>query len=122
MSWKWKITSGELLNQNDIHVGTGYAGHGEGLNNPAMTGTPDVGPLPPGTYHIGPHEDNPHVGRFAMRLTPDAKNKMFGRSGFFIHGDNPKLNHSASDGCIILPRSVRNDIANSADDTLIVEV
>jgi hypothetical protein len=122
VSWTWKITSGELLNQNDIPVGHGYAGHGEGLNNPAMIGTPDVGPLPIGTYTIGPHQDNPHVGLFAMRLTPDPANEMFGRAGFFIHGDNVEMNHTASDGCIILPRAVRQDVANSADDTLIVEV
>jgi hypothetical protein len=55
-----------------------------------------------------------------MPLTPDPSNEMFGRSAFFIHGDNPQLNHTASDGCIILIRPLRADISNSGDDDLIV--
>jgi Protein of unknown function (DUF2778) len=101
-------------------VGQGYSGHGEGLNNLALCNDLGVGPLPTGTYSIGPPADNPHVGLFAMRLTPDPSNEMFGRSGFFIHGDNPQLNHTASDGCIILANPIRRDIANSGDTTLIV--
>lgn len=122
MSWTWKISSGTLLNQNNIPVAHGYAGHGEGLNNAAMTNVPDVGPLPTGTYTIGQPRDDHQVGVFAMPLLPDPSNEMFGRSAFFIHGDNPGLNHTASDGCIILGHPVREDISNSADDTLIVEV
>jgi hypothetical protein len=121
VSWTYKITSGALLNQNNIQVGLGYSGHGMGLNNPAMTNAPDVGPLPVGTYTIGRPMEDDHVGIFALPLTPDPSNQMFGRSAFFIHGDNPALNHTASDGCIILARAIRNDIANTADDTLIVE-
>lgn len=121
MSWTWKITSGSLLNQNSITVGHGYAGHGEGLNNPAMTDTPDVGPLPTGKYKIGAEMHDAHVGIYALPLTPDPSNEMFGRSAFFIHGDNPGLNHTASDGCIILSQVIRRDIAGSADDDLVVE-
>jgi hypothetical protein len=120
MAWTFQITSGTWLNQNNIPVGKGYAGHGDGLNNPAMCNVPDVGPLPQGRYTIGqPIQDN-CVGIYALPLTPDPANQMFGRFGFYIHGDNPELNHTASDGCIILPRAVRNDIANSGDDDLIV--
>lgn len=122
MSWTYKITSGTLLNQNLIAVGHGYAGHSEGLNNPTMCNIPDVGPLPTGKYTIESAHDNPHVGKFAMRLDPDPTNQMYGRAGFFIHGDNPEMNHTASDGCIILARAIRNDVANSADNELIVEV
>lgn len=121
MSWTYKIASGTLLNLNNIVVGRGYAGHGEGLNNPAMTNVHNVGPLPVGKYKIGQHEEGLSVGKFALPLTPDPSNEMFGRSGFFIHGDNPEMNHSASDGCIILGRPLRNDIANSGDDDLVVE-
>jgi hypothetical protein len=120
VSWTFQITSGAILNQNSIQVGSGYSGHGPGLNNPAYCNVPDVGPLPCGTYTICPAADNPHVGLFAMRLIPDPTNQMFGRAGFFIHGDNPQMNHTASDGCIILARPLRTDIANSGDDTLIV--
>lgn len=119
--WTWKITSGTLLNQNAIVVGHGYAGHGEGLNNPALCNVPDVGPLPCGKYKIGQPMHDDHVGVFALPLMPDPSNKMFGRSAFFIHGDNPALNHTASDGCIILSRAIRQDIAGSADDDLVVD-
>lgn len=34
-----------------------------------------------------------------------------GRSGFLIHGDNSKGDHSASEGCIILGPKVREEIA-----------
>lgn len=109
-----------MLNQNGIQVGTGYSGHGEGLNNPAYCNVRDVGPLPIGNYQIGPAEDNPDVGLYAMFLAPDRSNEMFGRSGFFIHGDNPQLNHTASDGCIVLPNPVRRDINESSDRELVV--
>lgn len=120
MSWTYQITSGTLLNQNSIVVGHGYSGHGDGLNNPASCNVKDVGPLPQGSYTIGPPADNPHVGLFAMALTPDPSNEMFGRSGFFIHGDNPQMNHTASDGCIILANAIRRDIAGSGDNQLTV--
>lgn len=121
MSWTWKISSGTLLNLNQMEVGHGYAGNGAGLNNPAMTNVPNVGPLPIGKYKIGEPYNDGQVGVFALPLTPDPSNEMFGRSLFRIHGDNSKLNHSASHGCIVLPRPVRNDIANSGDDDLVVE-
>ena len=121
MAWTFKITSGALLNLNLIQVGTGYSGHGEGLNNPTMCNVHDVGPLPIGKYTIGQPREDHQVGLFAMPLTPDPTNEMFGRSAFFIHGDNKSLNHSASDGCIILANPIRRDIANSGDNELIVE-
>jgi hypothetical protein len=43
---------------------------------------------------------------------------MFGRSGFLMHGDNIRLPGTASEGCIILPRDLREAIWNSADHTL----
>lgn len=119
--WTWKISSGTLLNLNGIAVGHGYAGNGEGLNNPAKTNVHDVGPLPVGKYKIGAPYDDAQVGVFALPLTPDPSNEMFGRSLFRIHGDNKAMNHTASHGCIILPRAVRNDISNSGDDDLVVE-
>ena len=99
---------------------TAYSGHGEGVNNPEMEQIPNVGPLPAGTYTIGPpHEPIDHLGPVAMPLTPDPSNEMYGRFGFYIHGDTVQMNHTASDGCIILPRIPRshvNDINNSGGD------
>lgn len=106
--------------RNGVTAGHGYSGHGEGLNNPSMCNVHNVGPLPQGNYTIGQPRDDEEVGKFAMPLTPSPDNTMFGRSEFFIHGDNPKLNHTASDGCIILIRPLREAIASSGDTELLV--
>ena len=88
-----------------------YAGRGEGLNNPAMQNVPKVGPLPQGRYLIAPPADDPVVGEFALRLSPYNSNEMFGRADFFIHGDNPQMNHTASEGCIVTARADREYVA-----------
>jgi hypothetical protein len=88
----------------------GYAGHGAGLNNPAMQDQVMIGPLPQGFYSIGEAYDNPHTGPHTMNLTPDPANHMFGRSLFRIHGDNGAMNHTASDGCIIVQLPARMKI------------
>ena len=120
MAWTYQILRGGFFNLNNIQVGQGYAGHGVGLNNPAMCNVHFIGPLPQGKYTIGQPRNDDEVGVFALPLTPVPSNEMFGRSEFFIHGDNPQMNHTASDGCIILPSPVRHDVAASGDDELIV--
>jgi hypothetical protein len=90
----------------------GYSGRGAALNNPAMCDVPDVGPLPIGAYTVNaPIDPAGHLGPLAFPLIPDAANQMHGRDGFYIHGDNVEMNHSASCGCIILPRVDRVWIA-----------
>jgi len=119
MTWTYVQSSGELLH-NGTHVANGYAGHGEGVNNAADEGIEDVGPVPEGKYTIGDPFTHPTCGPIAMRLEPAADNQMFGRSGFLIHGDNSSLNHSASNGCIILGPAIRTQIAKSGDRALVV--
>lgn len=113
--WTYQQSTGKLL-RNGIDVATGYSGHGEGLNNPAMQQVRMVGPAPRGTYTIGPAHTHPHLGPIAMQLTPDAGNEMFGRSGFFIHGDNEQMNHTGSDGCLIFSRGTRAGISAAGQD------
>jgi hypothetical protein len=55
-----------------------------------------------------------------MRLDPTGTTNTHDRTAFRIHGDNRAQNHSASEGCIIENRNVRNQIANSGDNCLIV--
>jgi hypothetical protein len=43
---------------------------------------------------------------------------MFGRSGFLIHGDSIIRPGTASRGCIILAREIREQIAASGDADL----
>ena|ERR1039457_2179991 len=105
MSFKYSQATGEM-DGADI-CAQGYSGRGEGLNNPAMQQVHATGPLPQGVYTIqAPHADA-KVGPIAMRLVPAAGNQMFNRGDFLIHGDNTAMNHTASEGCIIMPRAVR---------------
>lgn len=101
------------------HSFTGYSGKGDGLNNPNMEYAQDVGPIPKGVYVINAPQDSDH-GPYALSLTPDAANKMYKRSGFMIHGDELAHpgEHLASQGCIIVPRAVREIVWESGDREL----
>lgn len=92
-----------------------YSGHGDGLNNPDMEQDRGIGPIPRGVWTIGTWEDDPHLGPCVARLAPAGSTEAFGRSGFFIHGDNARMNHSASDGCIIVPHDLRERMKTSGE-------
>jgi hypothetical protein len=118
----WSQAEGRLFDDAGTLVATGYAGNGAGLNNPAMQDAENVGPLPCGYYTIGPlipfHDT---VGADVMALTPDPENEMFGRKDFFMHGVNPEDNHSASEGCPVVPiRAERIAVSQSTDKRLLV--
>jgi hypothetical protein len=122
MTWIWKQKLGELLH-DDSHIAWGYAGGNcgqspEGKNNPDMQNVPKVGPLPQGLYKFGTPVLQSHLGPFAIPLVPDPGNQMFGRSDFFVHGDTISNPGCASEGCIILPRAIRNMLAASPDNDL----
>ena len=112
----YRIHSGVLTSSRLGAIGMGYSGHGPGKNNPDMQAEHDVGPIPVGRYTIGPPEDG--HGGFALRLTHDPGNEMFGRDGFLIHGDSVSEPGTASLGCIILPRMIRWAIWGSGDRDL----
>ena len=120
MAWHYNNATGVMTGPDGVVVGTGYSGNGAGLNNPAAEAIPDVGPIPEGVWRIGTAFDHPHLGPVAMVLIPLALLTASTRSGFFIHGDNIQMNRSASHGCIILGRPIREEIAQSTDRTLIV--
>lgn len=117
--WIYQQSTGQLDHDEDF-TGVGYSGHGPGLNNPDQQSVPNIGPIPEGYYDIGAAQVHPRLGPVAMPLTPHPDVMTFGRSDFFIHGDNPPANHSASHGCIILIRVLRELIANSPDHQLMV--
>jgi hypothetical protein len=96
----------------------GYAGNGVYLNDGTAQGRSREGPLPVGTYTIEDQRFSRNTGAAAMPLTPDPGNNTFGRSSFQIHGDNGRGDRSASEGCIIKPRSVRDLIQQSTDRVL----
>ena len=115
MPWKYDQSSGEL-SYNGMVIGTGYAGKGIGKNNPKMEHVVDVGPIPKGEYQIGPaHRSSTGLGPVVLDLDPVGHNAL-GRTLFRIHGDN--ATSTASEGCIIMSRPVRQRVADSQDRIL----
>ena len=117
--WTYNATTGRLDHNGSI-IATAYSGRGEGLNNPHLESDVGVGPIPGGHYKIGPWEEfHPHLGPCVAHLTPEGHD-AHGRSGFFVHGDNTKGDHSASHGCIIAGRPARDAMKASGDTELMV--
>lgn len=113
--WAFCISAGKIT-RDGLDCGTAYSGHGEGKNNPKLVAVPNVGPIPPGDYDIGPANDNhPNLGPFVMALTPRKSTNTFGRSAFFIHGDSVSNPGGASHGCICMGRRTRELIDSSND-------
>lgn len=120
--WRYIQKTGELLrvadNGSTTSVGRGYSGRGQGLNNPAMQDVGGIGPIPVGRWRIGAPYVSPNVGPFTMALTPVERKQTFGRGDFRIHGDNFHRDQSASRGCIVLSRELRERIHESCDNEL----
>lgn len=116
--WLYQQSTG-VLRHDGQYVATGYAGHGDGLNNPAFERIRGIGPLPAGVWKIGKAYKHDTLGPVCMNLKP-VGHFAFNRKYFRIHGDNSRGDKSASHGCIILPRVVRERISNSGDDDLTV--
>lgn len=108
----YKQSTGELRDGHFKSVGLGYSGRDDGKNNPIQESTKNIGPLPKGYYLISPPRDTESHGPFVLPLVPDPDNSMFDRSGFLIHGDSISHPGRASDGCIIMGRTIREAIWN----------
>ena len=65
--WTYIQTSG-VLSHNGQQDGSGYSGHGDGINNPAMQSVSNVGPIPQGQWTIGEGVNDPKLGPVAMPL------------------------------------------------------
>ena len=117
--WTYQQSTGQLTDANGTLVATGYSGAPAGKNDPTKQDVVKVGPIPRGNYAIGDPFSSPTHGPFAMHLTPDPANQMFGRDAFLMHGDSLEHPGGASEGCIIMPRPVREQkVWNSGDHTL----
>jgi len=117
-AWTYAQKTGEL-HQDGQHVATGYSGAGEGKNNPEMQSVRNVGPIPEGDWTIaGPPVNTPEHGPYVLRLTPKDETETFGRSGFLMHGDSKSAPGTASHGCVIMPRTVREQVWDSGDRDL----
>jgi RHS repeat-associated protein len=115
-------TTGEISHVdssgNTTTLGHGYSGNGEGWNNPDYQYHENVGPIPEGTYDIGSQRTSANTGPAVMDLTPRSGTFTNGRTDFQIHGDNGLNNNSASQGCIVGSRKLRDAIANTGDTEL----
>jgi hypothetical protein len=118
MAWTFEQGTGRLLSQDGSLLTTGYSGAVGYKNNPRMQDVKGKGPIPQGTYTIEAPRDTPDHGPEAMPLAPDSENEMFGRLGFWIHGDSMHAPGTASEGCVILPRFARERVWQSGDHTL----
>lgn len=98
--------------------GRGYSGAPGFTDDPNSENLPNRGPIPKGNYTIKPPINSPNTGPNALPLTPNPGTNTHGRNNFQIHGDNKQGNRSASQGCIILDPSIRNQIINSGDNKL----
>jgi hypothetical protein len=117
--WSYEQTTGRLASPAGTFVGLGYSGHGAGLDNPKLQAEPMVGPIPQGNWQIGEFfDDSGGKGPIVAHLTPATGTETFGRSGFMIHGDNAELDHTASEGCLVLPHCLRQMIMSSQDRVL----
>jgi hypothetical protein len=112
--------SGKLTDAYGNLIGIGYSGNGLGKNNPKMENMKSIGPIPKGKYFIGEPYNSKNTGPFTMSLTAWEDNEMYGRSGFAIHGDSIKEPGTASHGCIIMSRFIREKINKSKDKIMVV--
>lgn len=105
-------TSGSFLILDGLHptVATGYSGAPGFVNDGTKEHLPNRGPIPRGRYLVGEPHEHKKLGPVAMTLFPHGHSAQ-GRSGFMIHGDNAKLDRSASQGCVILDRASRLQLA-----------
>jgi hypothetical protein len=115
--WTWDQSAG-LMTGASGDTFSGYAGAGDGKNNPDAQNEQNVGPVPRGDWTIGAPYDSEHTGPYTLALTPEPDTDTCGRSDFRIHGDSIANPGQASHGCIILPRAAREAVWNSGDRNL----
>lgn len=123
--WTWDQSAGRLSRDGKF-ISSGYSGKGRGKNAPALQGVAGIGPIPRGRYKLTEIYDSPNVGPRTIRLEPvdarfgDDTHQETGRGAFRIHGDSVRAPGTASKGCIILPRPVREAMWKSGDRDLTV--
>lgn len=118
--WQYAQRSGKL-SRDGVDIAYGYSGYGDGKNRSELQQVQNVGPIPRGRWTIGApehvHDVGPH-GPFVLRLTPAEGTETYGRDGFLIHGDSIQHAGTASHGCLIFNRAVREEIAAMHDQDL----
>lgn len=96
---------------SDIVLARGYSGAPGFTNEPFFVDRKGKGPIPPGLWHLEAPADHPRLGPLCFFLQAEKGVELYGRSGFYIHGDNARGDGTASNGCIVLDRRTREVIA-----------
>ena len=94
MAWKYAQNSGVFRDAGDNFVEEGYSGAHPYQNMSVEEHLRDWGPIPAGSYRIGPAFDHIEKGPVVMRLDPIGHSAR-SRDNFLIHGDNSARNKSA---------------------------
>ena len=110
-NFTYDVLTGELRDREGLILTVGYSGWGSAKNDPTQEHVRGRGPIPRGTYMIGPPRNSKNVGPVAMYLWPIGHD-AHGRSALMIHGDN--TTGTASKGCIVAERGARRIIAEAA--------
>lgn len=120
MPWIFHQSNGAIFHNSEYRE-RGYAGHGEGKNNPGKQAVHEVGPIPQGQWRMTAwHDRYPGLGLWVIELSPVDGTETFGRSGFFWHGDNARHPGESSHGCIVSGAIVRREAWETGDHDLIV--
>ena len=119
--WVYEQDTGWLCYAG-ARIAKGYAGAPAFINAYAAQEMHNLGPLPRGNYLMEAAIKHPHLGPDAIPLTPHPENRMFGRSDFFIHGDNHAAPGNGSTGCICMPWATRQLLMTSTDKALSVQL
>lgn len=114
MDFVYSVARGEMFlrccKDVEVLVAKGYSGYREYRNNPSFEARKALGPIPRGRWRIGPGVEHPRLGALAIPLEWESGLSVYGRSGFYIHGDNRAGDFTASNGCIVLGREHRQFI------------
>lgn len=119
MSISYAQLTGHIELNNSL-LGVGYSGHASGLNNPDDEAIPDIGPIPRGEWRIARWDDHHGDKGPQVAVLEPVEHDAHGRTGFLIHGDNSALDHTASRGCVIAARTIRDALRSSGEMQLFV--
>ena len=119
MNLNYQQSTGLLTDDDGKVVAHGWAGRQEGKNNPDMEDVHCTGPLPCGTYSVGPWGGHPPLGPDSTHLT-QTSGESYGRDGFYIHGPGTVNYGQESKGCIVIPRAERLVVMGLAPDQITV--
>jgi hypothetical protein len=127
--WLYHQNTGWLNDPSGQDIWQGYSGQPPHVNVSADEGLEGLGPIPSGTWLVTEvFQEHPKLGPFVLVLEPDEPTRarviLLGRDpdSFRMHGERsiPPSGY-ASDGCIIMPRSVRELVWDNADHEISVQ-